>query len=188
MALTPSTMIPLGTICPSFSLTDVTTNAMVRTADFLGKPLLVMFICNHCPFVIHIQEELARVGDDFPTRGVCVLGVCSNDARAYPEDAPDKMVAMARAHGWNFPYLHDATQSVAHAFHAACTPDFFLFDASHRLVYRGQLDESRPHSGSHATGRDLRHAVDALLAGEPPLSDQRPSMGCNVKWHTTPAH
>lgn len=182
MALTPSSMIPLGSPCPPFALTDVVSNRVVRTADFAGKPLLVAFICNHCPFVVHIQAELARLGVDYQARGVAMVGICSNDPVSYPQDGPGPMAVMAKSQGWTFPYLHDGNQSVAQAFNAACTPDFFLFDALHRLVYRGQLDASRPKTQDPVTGKDLRAALDAILRGESPSADQRPSLGCNIKW------
>ncbi len=182
MALTPSTMIPLGTLCPPFSLEEVTTKAIVAPSDFRASPLLVMFICNHCPFVVHVQEELARLTTEYSARGVGIVGICSNDSATYLDDAPPKMVQMARKNRWGFPYLHDATQEVARAFDAACTPDFFLFDRSHRLVYRGQLDESRPGNHQPVTGSDLRGALDAVLAGTSVAADQRPSLGCNIKW------
>ncbi len=182
MALTPSTMIPLGTHCPTFTLTDVTSGAPVRESDFTGRPLLVMFLCNHCPFVVHIQDALALLVRDYPQSRVGIVGICSNDMTTHPGDSPTKMVAMARDHGWSFPYLHDESQSVARAFDAACTPDFFLFDRSHELVYRGQLDESRPGNQVAVTGSDLRRALDAVLDGAEVAAVQRPSMGCNIKW------
>ncbi len=182
MALTPSTMIPLGTSCPTFALTDTMSGKMYRDTDFKGKPLLVMFLCNHCPFVVHVQSELAHLGQEYAARGIAVVGICSNDVESHPSDSPTHMVEMAKKNTWTFPYLHDATQEVARAFHAACTPDFFLFDARHQLVYRGQLDDSRPKSATLVTGSDLRAALDAILNGRAPAADQRPSMGCNIKW------
>jgi thiol-disulfide isomerase/thioredoxin len=175
-------MLPLGTVMPAFSLVDVRTGATVSSDQFAGKPVLVMFVCNHCPFVVHVHEELARIGEEYTPRGVGIVAICSNDAEAYPDDAPDKMADKAREWGWQFPYLHDADQSVARAFRAACTPDFFLFDNEHRLVYRGQLDDSRPTNGVPVTGRDLRKALDAVLNGELPHPDQKPSIGCSIKW------
>ncbi|MEM6459477.1 MAG: thioredoxin family protein [Planctomycetota bacterium] len=191
MALTPSTMLELGTEAPGFALPD--TEGQLVTLDEVfagGQPGLVMFICNHCPYVKHVAPELARLGNDYAER-VGVVAIQSNDVAAYPDDSPEKMREEKAAWGWPFPYLYDADQSVAKAYTAACTPDFFLFDARHRLVYRGQLDDTRPHrisSGNYddrhgaADGKDLRAALDAVLAGEPVSADQRPSMGCNIKW------
>ncbi len=189
MALTPSTMLALGTPAPDFSLTD-TRGRMVSREQFAGRPLLVMFICNHCPYVKHVAPELARIGRDYGAT-VGIVAIQSNDVDAYPDDAPDKMKEEAAERGYTFPYLFDADQSVAKAYTAACTPDFFLFDRYHKLVYRGQLDGTRPHrieSGRYddrdgqATGEDLRRALDALIAGEPVPEEQQPSMGCNIKW------
>ncbi len=182
LALTPSTMAPLGTPCPTFELTDIISGRIVKDADFTGRPLLVMFICNHCPFVVHIQEELGRLAHDYSAREAGIVGICSNDAESYPADAPPRMSEMAHQQGWQFPYLHDSTQNVARSFGAACTPDFFIFDSGHRLAYRGQLDESRPKNGLQVTGSDVRNAIDALLAGKSPEARQLPSMGCNIKW------
>ena len=182
MAVTPSTMIPLGTSCPSFGLIDTITGKTFRNTDFTGKPLLVMFICNHCPYVVHMQNELAKLGCEYLSRGIAVVGICSNDAETYPSDSPSNMIEMAKKQGWTFPYLHDATQEVARAFDAACTPDFFLFDAGHQLVYRGQLDYSRPKTETPVNGADLRAALDAILDGRVPAAFQRPSIGCNIKW------
>ena len=189
MALTPSTMIELGTAAPDFALTDTKGNT-VRRDDFTGKPLLVMFICNHCPYVKHVAPELARIGKDYAGR-VGIVAIQSNDVEQYPDDSPEKMKAEAEQRGYSFPYLYDADQSVAKAYSAACTPDFFLFDAEHKLAYRGQLDPTRPHrvaSGQYddrngqADGRDLRAALDQVLAGEAVTVEQVPSMGCNIKW------
>lgn len=182
MAPTPSTMLQLGTTAPPFALQDVRTGETVTRDQFSGKPLLVMFVCNHCPFVIHVREELARIGEEYGARGVGIVAICSNDADAYPDDAPDKMAERAKEWGWTFPYLYDEDQSVARAYRAACTPDFFLFDREHKLVYRGQLDDSRPSNGVPVTGRDLRKALDAVLNGELPHPDQKPSLGCSIKW------
>lgn len=189
MALTPSNMLALGTPAPDFSLNDTGGKAVARE-DFAGRPLLVMFICNHCPYVKHVAPELARIGRDYGAT-VGIVAIQSNDVDAYPDDSPDKMKQEAAERGYTFPYLFDADQSVAKAYTAACTPDFFLFDRYHKLVYRGQLDGTRPHriaSGQYdardgeATGEDLRRALDALLAGEPIPGEQLPSMGCNIKW------
>ncbi|MSR69767.1 MAG: thioredoxin family protein [Phycisphaerales bacterium] len=182
MALTPSTMIPLGTHCPDFALIDVTARRTVQASDFSARPILVIFLCNHCPYVVHIQHALATITDDYPSSRLGIVGICSNDVTTHPEDGPQQMAEMAREQGWAFPYLHDPSQDVARAFGAACTPDFFLFDRSHALVYRGQLDESRPGNHIAVTGRDLRMALDAVLSGAEVSAQQRPSMGCNIKW------
>lgn len=184
MAMTPSTMVPLGTLCPAFSLVDVSTGKAVCESDFAGRPLLVMFICNHCPFVVHVQDELARLTNDYPPAHLGCVGICSNDVTTHPGDSPSKMVEMARKNGWTFPYLHDPSQECARAFDAACTPDFFLFDRSHTLVYRGQLDESRPGNRIELTGGDLRRALDAVFEGSAVEGEQRPSIGCNIKWRS----
>jgi Peroxiredoxin len=189
MAQTPSTMLPLGTPAPAFTLPDVTNNGrLVSLTDYTGRrALLVMFICNHCPFVKHVRGELARLGRDYQAREVGIVAINPNDIVAYPDDAPDRMIAEAREAGYTFPYLFDQTQRVAQAYRAACTPDFFLFDGSMRLAYRGQLDDSRPSTKRGGndlplTGRDLRAAIDAILAGGMPSGEQRPSIGCNIKW------
>lgn len=182
MARTPSTMLPLGTSAPDFSLMNVD-GKMVSLSDFAGAPaLLVMFICNHCPFVKHVADQLAELGRDYTARGVGVVAISSNDVSKHPADSPEQMVAEAEERGYVFPYLYDETQEVAKAYRAACTPDFFLFDADKKLVYRGQLDSSRPDSGIPVTGADLRAALDAVLAGKPVASEQRASLGCNIKW------
>jgi peroxiredoxin len=182
MAATPSTMLPLGTPVPAFRLPDPL-GAMVSVDDFAAAPaLLVMFICNHCPFVKHIRRELAVMTRELQERGVAVVAINSNDIDAYPEDSQQYMAQEARVTGYTFPYLFDKTQQVAMAFRAACTPEFYLFDGARRLVYRGQMDDSRPGNGAPVTGRDLREAVDALLDGRPIPPDQRPSVGCSIKW------
>lgn len=182
MVLTPSTMLPLGTMAPSFSLVNVD-GRTVSLADFKGKPaLLVIFMCNHCPYVKHMANELARFTAEVMTQGVAVVGISSNDVANYPADSPEQMVAEAEERGYQFPYLYDDTQDVAKAYHAACTPDFYLFDGEQRLAYRGQFDSSRPDSGIPVTGADLRAAIDAVLSGKAPAVDQRPSIGCNIKW------
>jgi len=182
MVAVNSTMLPLGTKAPDFALPNVD-GRTVSLADFQGrKALLVMFICNHCSFVKHIQAELARLGRDIQRKDVAVVAVMSNDAANYPDDSPAKMKEEAENAGYSFPYLYDETQAVAKAYRAACTPDFFLFDAEFRLVYRGQLDDSRPGNNIPVTGNDIRAAVDALLAGQPVPVEQRPSIGCNIKW------
>ncbi|MBK7405343.1 MAG: thioredoxin family protein [Phycisphaerales bacterium] len=182
MAATPSTMLPLGTPAPEFALPDTVSGRVVGLADFTGKPLLVMFVCNHCPFVKHVRAELARIGREYGGRGFAIVAVSSNDVANYPEDGPEQMKAEAAEAGYLFPYLYDESQAVAKAYHAACTPDFFVFDGAHRLVYRGQLDESRPKNGQPVTGRDLRAAMDAVLEGKPAAEKQLPSIGCNIKW------
>jgi peroxiredoxin len=182
MVRTPSTMLPLGTQAPDFRLMNVD-GREVFLSDFADAPAtLIIFMCNHCPFVIHVADELARLSREYMGRGVAVIGINSNDASQYPADSPERMVTEAENRGYTFPYLYDETQEVAHAYHAACTPDFFLFDRNKRLVYRGQLDDSRPDSGIPVTGRDLRLALDAVLAGEDVPKDQRASLGCNIKW------
>ena len=181
MVKTASTMLPLGTTAPEFSLT-ATDGSTVSRSDFTGKPLLVIFMCNHCPFVIHLREALAAFADEYMAKGLAVVGISSNDAEAYPQDGPDKMKEEAASAGYHFPYLFDATQEVAKEYSAACTPDFFLFDADHKLAYRGQFDASRPGNGKEITGSDLRAACDAVLAGNDPSDNQMPSIGCNIKW------
>jgi peroxiredoxin len=182
MARTPSTMLPLGTSAPDFSLVNVD-GKTVSLKDFADKPaLLVMFICNHCPFVKHIAAGLAQLGKDYLPKGAAIVAIQPNDVAGYPDDSPEKMKAEAQSRGYTFPYLYDATQSVAKSYRAACTPDFFLFDKSRKLVYRGQLDASRPDNGLPVTGHDLRAALDAVLAGSPVNAEQRPSIGCNIKW------
>ena len=175
-------MLPLGTSAPDFRLPDFA-GATYALADTSGSPaLLVVFICSHCPFVKHIREEFARFAREYQPRGLAVVAINSNDVVAYPQDGPDAMREEARAFGYTFPYLLDEGQEVARAYRAACTPDLFLFDAGRRLVYRGQFDDSRPGNDRPVNGADLRAAVDAVLAGKPPSPDQRPSLGCNIKW------
>jgi len=182
MVRTASTMLPLGTSAPDFSLVNVD-GKTVSLADFADAPaLLVIFMCNHCPYVIHVADYLAVLAQEYMACGVAVVGISSNDVASYPADSPEQMVAEAEQRGYGFPYLYDDTQEVAHAYRAACTPDFFLFDADQKLVYRGQLDSSRPDSGIPLTGEDLRAALDAVLAGNSPAQDQTPSLGCNIKW------
>ena len=182
MAATPSNMIPLGTAAPEFSLPDTVSGRTVSLADFQGGPLLVMFLCNHCPFVKHMQSELAAIGREFGARGLGVVAISSNDAAKYPQDGPEAMREEARNAGYPFPYLFDETQEVAKAYRAACTPDFYLFGPERTLVYRGQLDDSRPKSGIPVSGRDLRAAIEAALRGETVPTRQMPSIGCNIKW------
>jgi peroxiredoxin len=182
MSLTPSTMLPLGTAAPDFRLPD-TNGKTVSLADFKSQTaLLVVFMCNHCPYVQHIRAGLAQLASDYLPRGVAMVGINANDAVNFPEDSPAKMAAEARTAGYLFPYLYDESQAVAKAFHAACTPDLFLFDRGRRLVYRGQFDASRPGNGIPVTGKDVRAALDAVLAGKTTSQFQAPSMGCNIKW------
>jgi len=182
MALTPSTMLPLGTPAPDFSLPDYDGNT-VSLSDFADAAgLLVVFMCNHCPFVIHLQEALAQFARECKDRSVETVAINANDIAKYPDDAPIKMKERAEEIGFPFPYLYDSSQEVAKAYKAACTPDFFLFDRAKKLYYRGQFDDTRPNSGKQPTGADLRRAVDALLAGEPAPTEQIPSAGCNIKW------
>jgi thiol-disulfide isomerase/thioredoxin len=183
MVKTASTMLPLGTQAPDFSLINVADGKTVSLQDFEGKPgLLVMFLCNHCPFVKHLQPALAQFGREYQAKGLGIVAISSNDVATHPEDGPDKMKLEAQAAGYTFPYLFDETQDVAKAYRAACTPDFFLFDKHRALVYRGQFDDSRPGNGKPITGADLRAAVDLVLAGKPVPPEQKPSIGCNIKW------
>jgi peroxiredoxin len=182
MALTPSTMLPLGTTAPEFKLPD-TNGKTVARADFKDKSaLLVLFICNHCPYVKHIRAGLAQLARDYLPRGVAIVGINANDVANYPDDSPAKMKDEVKSAGYIFPYLYDESQAVAKAYHAACTPDIYLFDKNRKLVYRGQFDDSRPGNGIPVTGKDLRAALDAVLAGKPVSSNQKASMGCNIKW------
>lgn len=182
MSLTPSTMLPLGTVAPDFNLPD-TAGKHVSLAGFKDKAaLIVIFMCNHCPYVIHIRAGLAQLAKDYAPKNVAVVGINSNDVKNYPADSPAKMKAEAEAAGYTFPYLYDETQAVAKSYRAACTPDIFLFDRGRRLVYRGQFDASRPGNGLPVTGKDLRAALDAVLAGKPISEFQVASMGCNIKW------
>ena len=183
VALTPSTMLPLGTPAPEFRLPEPASGRQVALADFASSPALVVaFVCNHCPYVIHLRTALAEFGRDCTRRGVAFVGISSNDAQRYPADGPAAMAEEARRAGWTFPYLFDETQEVARAYRAACTPDFFLFDRDRRLAYRGQFDDSRPANGRPVTGSDLRSALDAVLSGKPVAARQLPSMGCSIKW------
>jgi peroxiredoxin len=182
MVATLSTMLSVGTQAPDFCLPD-TNGKTVSLADFEDSPaLLVIFMCNHCPYVKHVRSELARMAREFQDKGVAVVGINSNDVNAYPDDSPQKMREEVVSAGYTFPYLYDETQEVAHAYRAACTPDFFLFDKDRKLVYRGQMDDSRPKNEKPVTGADLRTAVNNLLSGTPVSPDQKPSLGCNIKW------
>ncbi len=176
-------MLALGTPAPAFSLSDTTSGAPRRLEDFAERDgLLVMFICAHCPFVLHVESELARLAADYRPKGLGVVAISSNSTTTHPQDAPEHLRAMAQRVGFDFPYLHDATQEVAMAYTAACTPDFFLFGRDFRLAYRGRLDGSRPGNDVPLTGQDLRSAIDDILAGRPVTGDQLPSAGCNIKW------
>jgi len=182
MAETPSTMLPLGTTAPHFRLPDPY-GKWVSLTDFKDAPaLLVVFMCNHCPYVKHIRSKLAEVAKEYQAKGVGVVGINSNDVASYPDDKPEKMAEEIKQIGYTFPYLYDESQDVAKAYRAACTPDFYLFDREHRLVYRGQFDDSRPGNGRPVTGADLCAALDAALAGRSAPGTQRPSLGCNIKW------
>ncbi len=183
MALTPSTMLALDTTAPDFQLSDVVSGDTISLATFAGKKaLLAMFICKHCPYVQHVQQELARIGKDYAGKDLGIVAISSNDVNEHPDDAPDQLKAMAEGLGFAFPFGYDESQETAKAYTAACTPDFFLFDSDRRLTYRGQLDDSRPDNGKPVTGADLRAAIDATLAGQPADPDQTPSLGCNIKW------
>ncbi|HVC46993.1 MAG TPA: thioredoxin family protein [Terracidiphilus sp.] len=184
MALTESTMmLELGAEAPEFALPDVVSGGTVGSEDFRGrKGLLVMFICTHCPYVKHVEKGLAKLGRDYWGKPLAIVAISSNDASKFEDDSPAGLKRQAESLGFVFPYLYDETQDVAKAYKAACTPDFFLFDGAFRLVYRGEFDRSRPGNGIAVTGEELRGAMDAVLAGQPPLADQRPSIGCNIKW------
>ena len=182
MVRTASTMLPLGVAAPDFSLPDAH-GKLVSLSDFADAPaLLVVFMCNHCPYVKHVAAGLAELARDYQRRGVAVVGINSNDVANFPDDSPAKMAEEVKARGYTFPYLYDETQAVAKAYQAACTPDFYVFDRRRTLVYRGQLDSSRPQSGVPVTGEDLRAALDAALDNRPAPSQQKPSLGCNIKW------
>lgn len=183
MARTPSSMVALGSAAADFTLPDVVTGRLVSRKNVTGpKGMLAMFLCRHCPFVKHVQDELARVGRDYVKSGVGIVAISSNDAATHPDDRPESLAEMARELNFDFPYLYDESQDVARAYDAQCTPDFFLYDTGGKLVYRGQLDDSRPGNGIPVTGRDLRAALDSLIAGRAIPHEQRPSIGCNIKW------
>jgi peroxiredoxin len=182
MVLTPSTMAPLGMRAPHFTLPD-TENRLVSIDDFDDAAgLLVVFLCNHCPYVKHLRRELAAFGKEYQERGLAIVGINANDVERHPDDSPENMAKEVREVGYTFPYLYDESQEVAKAYGAACTPDFYLFDAERRLVYRGQFDGSRPSNGLPVTGEDLRNAAEAVLAGKEVRGDQIPGVGCNIKW------
>ena len=183
MAATPSTMMPLGTTAPDFSLQDAISGKTLSLSQLKGKnATLVMFICNHCPYVLHINDELVRIAKEYEPKGVSLVAISSNDVVNYPQDSPELMKELAENVGYTFPYLYDETQDVARAYDAACTPDLFLFDADLKCIYRGQLDNSRPQNNLPVTGKDLRNALNAQLAGKPISENQIPSIGCNIKW------
>ncbi|BAY94410.1 MULTISPECIES: thioredoxin family protein [unclassified Tolypothrix] len=183
MALTASTMLPLGTVAPDFQLPEVVSQEIISLASFADKKaILVMFICRHCPFVKHVQSQLALIGKDYFESDLGIVAISANDVENYPNDAPDLLKKMATELGFKFPLCYDETQETAKAYTAACTPDFFVFDSNRQLVYRGQLDDSRPSNGKPVTGADLRTAIEAVLAGKPIQDEQKPSIGCNIKW------
>jgi peroxiredoxin len=183
MALTPSNMIPLGTVAPPFTLPDTVSGNTYSLQQLRGdKATVIMFICNHCPYVVYVNSEIVRLANDYLPKGVKFIAISANDAVAYPDDAPDKMKAAAKRLAYPFPYLYDETQETAKAYDAACTPDFYIFDGELKLVYRGQLDDSRPSNGIPLSGKDMRQALDQVLNGQPVAEQQRPSIGCNIKW------
>ncbi|MCP4874077.1 MAG: thioredoxin family protein [Gammaproteobacteria bacterium] len=182
MARTPSTMLNIGTQAPDFSLPEPASGKIVNLADFSAQPLLVVFSCNHCPYVLHIIDPFSKFANSAQRNGLAVVMINSNDIAGYPDDSPPKMIELAGKCGFEFPYLYDESQQVAAAYHAACTPDFFLFDAAHQLVYRGQYDASRPGNQAPVDGSDMKAAIDALLAGDKIADEQIPSVGCNIKW------
>lgn len=183
MVRTESTMLPLGTAAPSFSLADVVSGETITLDTFKGKKgLLIMFICQHCPFVKLVEDELGKIGQDYIPQGIGVLAISANSIETHPQDDPDNMREQVKRASFNFPYAYDATQDVAQSYTAACTPDFFLFDSDFKLAYRGQLDDARPGNGRPVDGKDLRAALDQLVSGETIPTDQKPSIGCNIKW------
>jgi len=182
MAQTASNMVPLQSEAPDFTLTDAVSGRSVSLQDLDGSALLVMFICNHCPFVVHVMDEITLLADEYQRKGAAVVAINSNSVETHAQDGPDEMKKLAEARGWRFPFLFDSTQEVAKSYRAACTPDFYVFDADRRLAYRGQLDDSRPSKDTPVTGKDLRAALDAVLAGLPVPENQSASLGCNIKW------
>lgn len=183
MALTPSTMLPLGTIAPDFTLLDVVSGTKKSLSDLKSdKGTVILFICNHCPFVKHIQKELVSVAKTYQAKGIKFIAISSNDAEGFPEDGPSQMKQVAQEFAYPFPYLYDETQDVAKSYQAACTPDLYVFDKILKCVYRGQFDDSRPKNGIPVTGKDLSQALDSLLTGQLLSEDQKPSIGCNIKW------
>jgi peroxiredoxin len=183
MARTPSNMLPLGTLAPNFNLLDTISNKELGLKNIKGENgTVIMFICNHCPFVIHVNNKLVEIANTYAERHIGFIAISSNDANNYPQDAPDKMKIHAKKNNYSFPYLYDGTQDVAKAYDAACTPDFYVFDSNLKLTYRGQLDDSRPENGIPVTGNDLRYALDSLLENKENTALQKPSIGCNIKW------
>jgi peroxiredoxin len=182
MALTESTMLELGTVAPDFALTDAVSGKTVKRDDFKGRPLLVMFICTHCPYVKHIEKSLGKLSAEYAGKGLAMVAISSNDVTTHPADSPAGLKQQAKENDFKFPYLYDESQAVAHAYNAACTPDPYLFDKDFKLVYRGQYDDSRPGNGVPVTGKDLRAAIDLVLAEKPAPKEQKPSIGCNIKW------
>jgi peroxiredoxin len=183
MAATPSVMIPLGSIAPDFTLPDTVSGKNKSLGELKGNVgTMIMFICNHCPYVKHLNNEIISIADSYQAKGINVIAISSNDVGQYPDDGPEHMKVVAQQLGYKFPYLYDESQEVAKAYDAACTPDFYLYDKDLKLFYRGQLDDSRPKNTSPVTGRDMRNALDALIAGKAPIEDQKPSIGCNIKW------
>ncbi len=183
MSVTPSNMLALGITAPDFNLIDTTNGSLKQLKHLKGnKGTVIMFICNHCPFVVHVNEALVAIANTYTNKSIGFIAISSNDAIAYPQDAPDKMKAHALNEGYPFPYLYDASQEVAKAYNAACTPDLYVFNGDLKLVYRGQLDDSRPENGIPVTGKDLKHALDCLLEGKENATIQKPSIGCNIKW------
>ncbi len=183
MAYTESNMLPLGTIAPDFELPDTVSGQRLKLSDISSdKATVIIFMCNHCPYVVFVKDEIVRISAEYAPKGVAFAGISSNDVVHYPDDAPDKMTLTAKAWGIDFPYLYDESQAVARAYDAACTPEFYVFDGDLRLVYRGQLDNARPKNGMPVTGSDLRTALDAVLENRPVYPIQRPSSGCNIKW------
>lgn len=183
MSKTPSNMLPIGTKAPNFNLLNVTDNTTKSLDNLKGnKGTFIGFICNHCPFVIHINNELVKIANDYKAKGINTIMISSNDVKNYPQDSPEKMSSNAKENNFSFPYLYDESQDIAKLYDAACTPDFYIFDDALKLIYRGQLDASRPENGIPVTGEDIRHALDSLLSNKENTKPQKPSIGCNIKW------
>ncbi len=182
MARTPSTMLELGTQAPAFTLPEPASGYSVSLSDYNGQPVLIAFICNHCPYVVLIKEEFAKFAEEYRAKGLNVVAISANDVESYPDDSPEKMISFGRENNFNFPYLYDETQETAKNYRAACTPDFFMFDGNHQLFYRGQFDDARPNSGITVSGKDMRQAAEALLNGKASPENQQASLGCNIKW------
>lgn len=181
MSLTESTLMPLSSIAPDFTLPDTSTNDSISLKDYAGRAVLIAFICNHCPYVVHLIDELADTAHQFADEGIATIAISANDAASYPADAPDKMALLAQQKGFRFPYCHDESQSVARAYNAVCTPDLYLFNAEHKLFYRGQFDDTRPGQGK-PHGQDLKDAAALMIAGKNPPTNTKPSVGCSIKW------